>query len=157
MREITLEPSELVICQLLGGFRTIVNRAANVPIGKVGDHDNMEGDIQGMIAELAFSKMFNTFPDLGLSPRSGSADGVYKGKSYDIKSTTHKNGRLIATTKVNPDVDLYVLAIVDGATVAFPGWAFKSEFIREDNITDIGYGPTYVLERDKLRPFTKVD
>jgi len=148
-----LDPGELAICKHVGRMRSVIARNAGVRDAKVGSHDGAEADEQGMIAEYAFAKLFNVFPDFGLSPRSGSADGICKGKRYDVKSTKHKSGRLLATLKNNPDVDIYVLAIVDGAEVSFPGWAYKDELMNERNIKDLGRGKGYALEQRELRKF----
>ena len=114
----------------------------------MGDQDGSEADVMGLMAEYAFSKHFNTFPDLGLTPRSGSEDGTYKGYRYDIKSTKYKNGKLLSTLKVNDDVDMYVLATVEDSTVTFPGWAFKKDLIKKENIKNLGHGAAKCLGCD---------
>ena len=96
----------------------------------------------------------NVFPDLGRSPRSGSPDGVMtSGTRYDVKASKLKEARLLSTLKVNPDVDVYVLCIVEGSTLDFKGWAFKKDLIREENITALGHGPGLTLRQDNLTPF----
>jgi hypothetical protein len=91
------------------------------------------------------------FPDFGLSPRSGSYDGMTNsGNRYDIKSTHHKNGNLLASLKVNPDVDIYILAVVAGNIVDVIGWALKDDLIKPENIIDLGHGKGYFLNRNKL-------
>ena len=112
----------------------------------------MAADVDGVIAEYAFAKKFNVFPDIGLSPRSGSCDGVYKNYRYDIKSTRYKTGKLLSTMKVNPDVDMYILAIIEDNTVTFAGWSLKDELIQESNIKDLGHGKGYCLSQNQLRP-----
>ena len=96
---VKLQPDEVLICEQLGRMRSIIARSSGVKDAKVGTQDGSEADVMGMKAEYAFAKQFNTFPDLGLTPRSGSADGKLKGYAYDIKSTTYKSGRLLATKK----------------------------------------------------------
>lgn len=153
--KIKLEPDEVTVCQTIGRMRSLIARSNGVKDAKIGDQDGAEADVQGMMAEYAFAKRFNTFPDLGLTPRSGSADGILNGKRYDIKSTTYKTGRLLSTMKVNPDVDVYVLAIVTGNEVDFVGWASKKELIKEENIVNLrgGLSLGYGLTQDKLNRF----
>lgn len=151
--KVQLTSIDIIICQMIGRMRNIVNKNCGIKDTKISPDTNDNIDVQGFLAEYAFAKHFNTFPDFDLTPRSGSYDAFYKGYRYDIKSTRHKNGRLIATTKVNPDVDIYILAIVDDTEIDFIGYAFKEELIRPENIKDLGYGATYVLDRNKLHKF----
>jgi hypothetical protein len=151
--KITLQPDEITVCQMIGRMRSLIARSSGVKDAKVGDQDGAESDVIGMIAEYAFAKQFNVFPDLGLSPRSGSADGIIKGKRYDIKATTYKTGRLLCTVKDNPDVDVYILAIVSGNEIDIVGWEYKENLRKDENLIDLGYGKGYALTQDKLQKF----
>jgi len=153
MIKVKLNPDEVTVCQIIGRMRSLIARSAGVKDAKMGDQDGSEADVMGLMAEYAFSKHFNTFPDLGLTPRSGSEDGTYKGYRYDIKSTKYKNGKLLSTIKVNNDVDMYVLATIENSTVTFPGWAFKKDLIKKENIKNLGHGEGYCLEQGQLRKF----
>jgi hypothetical protein len=129
-------------------------RMNGVKDAKLGKQDGTKGDIQGFKAEYAFAKFKNVFPDFGLSVRSGSCDGVtHKGNRYDVKSTERRDGNLLATLKVNPDVDIYVLAVVQYNLVHLIGWARKEILIRPENIKDLGHGKGYILNRDRLNKF----
>jgi len=150
---VQLREDELSVCQILGRMRSLIARSSNVKDVKVGKQNGMEADVMGMIAEYAFAKQFNTFPDLGLTPRSGSYDGIYGEYRYDIKATSYKSGRLLSTLKINPDVDIYILGIVDFDSVNFVGYALKSELIKEENIKDLGSGKGYSLDQSQLRAF----
>ena len=150
---VTLTHDELTVCQLIGRMRSLIARSAGVKDAKVGSHDGAEADVQGIMAEYAFAKHHNVFPDLGLSPRSGSYDGVLNGIRYDIKATKYKSGKLLCTKKHNPDVDIYVLAIVDVGHVEFIGYAKAEELRKEENLTNLGHGEGYALEQHQLRKF----
>jgi hypothetical protein len=154
MISVILNPDEVTVCQILGRMRSLIARSAKVKDAKIGKQEGSEADVLGMMAEYAFAKHFNVFPDLGLTPRSGSADGVYKNWRYDIKSTTYENGRLLCTTKENPDVDIYILGIVKDNTVTFPGWALAKELRDDKNKVDLGHGTHYGLTQENLRRFT---
>lgn len=151
MFSVTLTDAELLMVKTLGGMRAITGRAAGVVDRKIGKQTGLEIDEDGMMAEFAFCKHFNIFPDLVPGPRSGSCDCIYMGKRIDIKSTRYSNGKLLATTKDNPDVDIYVLAVIDGNTVVFPGYARKDDLCREENLTDLGHGKGYALEQNQLK------
>jgi hypothetical protein len=151
---IKLDKNELDLCKYIGEQRSIIARSNNIFDAKIGIHDGIESDIQGFKAEYAFAKHMNLFPDFGLSPRSGSCDGITKkGFKYDIKSTHHKNGNLICTLKINKDVDIYILAYVHNDIVEFIGWAYNTDLIKDENIKDLGHGKVYFLSREKLKMF----
>jgi hypothetical protein len=152
--KIELDKMEVELCEFIGAKRSKIARQNNVVDAKIGNHNGVAADIQGFKAEYAFAKWRNIFPDFGLSPRSGSYDGVTKsGSRYDIKSTHHKNGNLLSTLKVNPDVDIYILSYVCENVVDFIGWAKKSELISDKNIKDLGHGKGYFLSRNRLHKF----
>ena len=156
MIEINLTDDEVMMCQHVGHLRSVLSRGNKVKDMKRTDMAGLDIDAQGVTAEYAVAKHFNTFFDLGLSPRAGSADGVMNGYSYDVKSTHHPLGKLLATLKDNPDVDMYIMCITpDRWTVKMVGWCWKKELINEKNIKDLGYGKGYALEQSQLRPFKK--
>ena len=76
---------------------------------------------------------------------------MLKGKRIDIKSTRHKTGRLLATKKINPDIDIFVLAIIDEDKVSFVGYATAAELYDPSNLTDLGHGEGYAIEQKDLR------
>jgi hypothetical protein len=155
--QIYLEPDEVLICEIIGRLRSLNSRAANVPDYKIGAHSGEDADVMGVKGEYAFAKLFNTFPDLGLTPRSGSADGVLMGISYDVKSTRYPEGKLIATKKINPDVDMYVLAVVtEPDKIDIKGYLLKEHFIKDTNIHNIGHGECYCVPQTALNKFKKV-
>ena len=156
MIEINLTDDEVMMCQHVGHLRSVLSRGNKVKDMKKTDMAGLDIDAQGVTAEYAVAKHLNVFFDLGLSPRTGSADGVMNGYSYDVKSTHHALGKLLATLKDNPDVDMYIMCITpDRWTVKMVGWCWKKELINKKNIKDLGYGKGYALEQSQLRPFKK--
>ena len=153
---INLTDDEVMMCQHVGHLRSVLSRGNKVKDMKRTDMAGLDIDAQGVTAEYAVAKHFNVFFDLGLSPRTGSADGVMNGYSYDVKSTHHALGKLLATLKDNPDVDMYIMCITpDRWTVKLVGWCWKKELINKKNIKDLGYGKGYALEQSQLRSFKK--
>jgi len=152
--QLTLNPDEIQICQLIGRMRSLIARSNGVKDAKIGNQDGADADVIGMMAEYGFAKLMNVFPDLGLSPRSGSADGVMpSGNRYDIKASKHPHARLLSTLKANPDVDVYVLCVVDAPSLDYVGWAWKQDLIKAENIVNLGHGEGYALDQDKLKQF----
>ena len=152
---VNLDSSEVLICECIGRMRSLIARSANVTDQKIGQQDGSDADVMGMKGEYAFAKHFNIFPDLGLTPRSGSYDGILKGITYDIKSTQIRNGHLLATKKVNPDVEMYVLCVVTKNQVDIKGYIFKKDFIRPENFKRFGNSKdkSYCLEQSQLKKF----
>jgi len=147
---VELSDDEIYVARTIGGMRTLIARSNNVKDAKIGKQSGMNADEMGFIAEFAWAKANNCFPDLGLSPRSGSADGKTGEHSYDVKATHREQGRLLTTLKENNDVDYYVLAIVREKSVRFAGYAWKHELVKPENIIDLGHGKGYGLTQDKL-------
>ena len=147
---ITLTDAEMATAKMIANLRSIVARANNVvDVRKTGNPLDM--DELGMVAEFAFCKYWNIFCDIAPAPKSGGYDCILNGKRIDIKATHYKDGRLIKTLKENKDVDCYALAIVDGNTVTFPGYAFSIELCQPKNIRDLGHGDNYVMDQKDLR------
>jgi hypothetical protein len=153
LKSIDITMDMRVLASILGSMRSMVARFNKVRDAKIGEQHGVDGDQLGILGELAFCKLMNVWPDLGLSPRSGSADAVVKGYRWDVKTTNRKDGRLLSTLKGNPDVDLYALAIIDGDTALFPGWAKAEDLHNEKCVRDLGHGPGYVMDQDQLRPW----
>lgn len=152
MFTVQLTPAEVAMCRLLGNTRTIAARAASVGDRQMGQQPAFEIDEDGVIGEYAFCKAKNIFFDPSASPRSGSYDCIFMGKRIDIKTTRYAQGRLTATTKRNPDVDIYVLAIYDAANnkVTFPGFALADHLCQPAFLKDLGHGQGYAIEQSQL-------
>lgn len=148
---VTLTDLELLSCRMFGNMRTIFNRVASVKDKQMGTQAIYKTDEDGAIGEYAFCKHFNIMFDISMQPRSGSYDCIYKGKKIDIKTTRVAHGKLIATTKKNPDVDVFVLAIINSNQVTFPGYALSSEMYDDANLSDLGHGKSYVINQKNLR------
>jgi len=151
---INLTNAELFICRTLGVMRRseAMDKVTNQQVGK---DDTWSIDIDGVVAEYCVAKMLNICPDLTVSARSGGADLTSsKGKTIDVKSTRHKNGRLLSTLKKVADpCDIYVLAIVDDKGADIVGWASNTKLFNETNKIDLGHGVGYRLNQEKLNKF----
>jgi hypothetical protein len=151
MKAVPITQDMRVLAGFLGGVRALMNRGSGVKDAKVGPQDGLQADQDAILGELAFAKLHNCWPDLSLAPRSGSADAVVKGKRIDIKTTRRPDGRLLSTIKTNPDVDVYVLAILHDDKVIFPGWAYADELHSDARKTNLGHGLTYAMNQAELR------
>lgn len=152
---ISLCNSEMLICQAIATLRNTCARSNGVKDQRVDNKMTpIEIDFIGIVAEMAWHKWRGTYPDLSVAPQQGTFDAVFMGKTIDIKATTYKQGKLLATLKKTMEAsDVYVLAIVDKNQVEFVGYATNKELISDENITDLGRGNGYALPQNKLHKF----
>jgi len=149
--EYTLNEAEQKLANFLAQSRYQSNRNSGVTNNKIGPQSDAETDLNGIGSELAFCRMFNVYPDMSISPRSGGADCFRSGFEIDVKTTRYPSGRLLAvTTKKLKDADIYVLMVGDFPTYRFAGFATAQELLNPEKITNLGYGPTYALSQAEL-------
>jgi hypothetical protein len=150
-----LSEAELNVLRIIANLRGLVARANNIANLKVSENQNQDVEFDGLIGEYAFCKLHNLFLDIVPQPRSGSYDCLFHDQRLDIKSTRYKNGVLLGSTNRNADIDVYVLCIIDGLNVSFPGYAMAEELYAEENLTTLGRydNPVYALDQSKLHKF----
>jgi hypothetical protein len=136
-------------------MRNTTARQNNVADKQMGKQDPIQIDRDGILAEMAFGKQFNLYPDLSVYPRKGGADLItHNGMKIDVKATRYKSGRLlIHIDKPVEEVDIYVLGIVDGDDVDLVGYIKSAEAIQPQNLNDLGHGSGYVIEQSNLKKF----
>ena len=149
---LTLTPGEMSVAYLMATLRQTVNEAVGVVDRKSSQLPAIQIHQMGAIAEIAFAKRFNCFPDLTVQPRKGGYDAMYQGKRIDIKASLDRNARLVVGVNKDP-ADIYVLGIVDGSTVDLIGFAKGVDLFQESNLTDFGTGPRYVMNQAQLIRF----
>jgi hypothetical protein len=152
---VNMTPSESAIALTLAVMRNTTARQNNVADKQMGKQNPIEIDRDGILAEMAFGKQFNLYPDLSVYPRKGGADLItHKGMKIDVKATRYKSGRLlIHIDKPVEEVDIYVLGIVDGDDVDLVGYIKSAEAIQPQNLNDLGHGSGYVIEQSDLKKF----
>ena len=148
--KVELLDTELAIIRMIAATRTMTARSSNVKDAKMTSTSGLDIDFDGLMAEYAYCKHYNLFLGIDPAPRSGSYDCKHGQYRIDIKSTRYKNGRLVTTLKHNPDVDIYILAIIEGNTVEFVGYVKSEDLYQEENKKDLGRGIGYCLEQEQL-------
>jgi len=108
--------------------------------------DGFQADVDGMVGEMCFGKLFNYYVDFSVGKKK--EDFVSrKGETIDVKSTRYKTGRLTATLeKIKDPCDIYVLMVVDDQGGWYKGFVRKEELFKDENILDLGKGKGYVYE-----------
>lgn len=154
MRSIELNPQEVLLAHSLAVARNNSCRSNGISDKQMGKQDPIQIDWDGALAELACGKILNCYPDLSISPRKGGVDLVSRtGKRIDVKATRYKDGKLAIHIDKNPEeVDIYILAVVDGNTVHIKGYINSQDAIKAENISDLGHGKSYVVPQSMLLP-----
>jgi hypothetical protein len=152
--KIDMLPTEVSIAHTLAVMRNCAARGNGVKDKQMGKQDPIQIERDGLLAEMAFGKAFNLWPDLSIFPRKGGADLIGRnGKRIDVKASRYKTARLaIHKDKQLGDVDVYVLAIVDDSSVDIVGYIEAEEALRAENLGDLGHGVGYVIPQDRLKP-----
>ena len=113
-----------------------------------------ETELEGMAAEIAFCKLHNIYIDTDLTPKDVDCV-LHDGTSVDVKSTKHKNGKLICPHyRKKGAVDLYALLVGKFPSYELVGYATSDELMRPENLGHLGNpdkGQVYILTQDKLR------
>ena len=153
---VELTDSEYSVAVMLAIARRSAARGNGVVDMQIGKQDPYEIELDGLMAEIAFAKQFNYYPDLTVGPRNGGEDfRLRDGKTVDIKATRHKNGRLLATLKKESSpCDLYVLAIVEPPRkINLVGYIDCDKLFQDKNLIDLGHGTGYGVTQDLLTEF----
>jgi len=150
-----MSPPESAMALTLAVMRQTNSRASGVVNKQMSKQNPIEIERDGVLSEMAFGKRFNLYPDFSVHPRKGGADLItHQGLRVDIKATRYKSGRLlIHIDKTVEDVDIYVLAIIDGDDVDFVGYIKSADAIKQEYVKDLGYGVGYVIEQTSLTKF----
>ncbi len=156
---VKLNSEEVTICHIIGRIKAEAAKIANYKdcmIAEKGQKqkDNADAGFEGFMAELAFAKHFNIYPELKIF--GGGCDGVLGKYRYDIKATPYKTGHLTCKKKETNNVDIYVMAIIDvvDKSVNFKGYAFYNNLRQEKYLRkEGGYEQAYWMPQDDLIRF----
>ena len=147
-----LNKNERIIATIIGKERYASNRMNGIVNQKAGTMSIYETEVEGVGGELAFAKMCNLYPDFSVVP--GKYDFIAHGMTVDVKTTKHKNGRLlVSSTKKISDCDSYVLVVGSMPRYEIIGWAYAPEIINEEHLGELGNGPVYMMDQSELHSF----
>ncbi len=162
----TLNESELKLAKRIAEERYQNNRDEGVDNQKIGPQSDYVTDLNGMVAEIAVAKSLNVFPDLKIETGAGGTDMQYKHLNLDIKGTEYQDGKLLAPTwkQHRPHADVFLLVTIDwpndeyeGAPeLQMRGWERAEEFFQTKHVINLGYGPTFGIEQEDLRPMQEL-
>ena len=157
---ITLDRVEQGLAKAIAQMRHNNNRSESVTNAKIGPQSNEDTDLEGIGGELAFCKLFNTYPDLSVETRSSlkgsdNADAVKDGKTIDIKTTKYENGKLVAAPwkKQGKKPDYFALMTGTFPVYTFRGFMKSDELLKDSRLGSLGHGPTDIALQSELKEF----
>lgn len=149
---VKLTKGEIEVCRMIAQMRNRQNTGINHD--KISNKTQEDQMFEGVLGEVAFAKRMNVYPDLSTHPRTNGYDCLFMDYRVDIKATNVESGSLLVPEwKDNPDIDIYVLAILHPFHVDIVGWAFKTDLRQPENLKDLGKGLNYMLTQKQLRKF----
>ena len=158
--KIKLNESEQAICVDIAKKRFDNNRKSNVKNSKIGEQSDYVTDLEGFAAEMAFSKIFNVYPDFSVETRNANEDQgdcVVNNKIVDVKTTKYKTGKLLAVKWKASNTDLYALMIGEFPSYTFKGFMTSKELLKEKRIGSLGHGNTYIAEQSELVELDEIE
>lgn len=152
---VILDENEIMLARTIASLRTGNNRVAGTSHNvHIDGQDNFRNDLLGICGEIVFAKTYNIYLDLCFHIRSGGPDFKISDKTVDVKTTHHRNGRLIVPlAKKDKQSDMYVLVTGDLPKFTIRGYATAEEVF--SSLDDVGHGPCFVITQDKLHAFKK--
>jgi len=163
---IMLTESELTLADRIARERHNSNRDAGVTDQKIGPQSDYKTDQNGIIGELAVAKRLNVYPDFAIEPSSGGIDLEYEGSTIDVKATEYTDGKLLAPIwKQHKDyANVFALVTIDWPTgekmtvpdVEIPGAVQADMLFQDDNVINLGHGPTFGMDQSELSSLTDV-
>jgi len=154
--QITLTKEEREIAKLIAERRIEAGNASGFYRGKMSDLDDLKMNYEGMMGEIAFCKLFNSYPDFEVKARRSKddqGDCVYKGNKVDVKSTKYHRGKLLVTIWNHGNCDLFCLFTGEDGEYTFKGFCKKEDMLRKERIIDLGYGKTYAMNQNQLKEY----
>lgn len=167
-RMIMLTESELTLADRIARERHNSNRDAGVTDQKIGPQSDYKTDQNGIIGELAVAKRLNVYPDFAIEPSSGGIDLEYEGITIDVKATEYTDGKLLAPIwKQHKNyANVFALVTIDWpeksrTEIAIPdvqisGAVPADVLFQDDNVINLGHGPTFGMDQSELSSLTDV-
>jgi hypothetical protein len=119
---------------------------------KMGNGDDLLINLEGIAAEFAFCKLKNIYPDMTID-HPIPFDCYLNGHGFiDVKSTKKPNGMLlVGTWKYRSVPAYYALMVGEFPNYEFKGYFPGAEVFKDENLVDLGHGPTYGISQDRLK------
>ena len=114
--------------------------------------------VQSFGAEFAFCVLHNVYPPTDLINYNQWDVIVPNVGNVDIKSTELIDGRLIINKKkANTRANAFALMVGTFPRYVFGGWMWVNDAIKKHYIKDLGHGPCYAIEQERLNRNIMID
>ncbi len=148
---ITLNDTEIKLAKHIGKYRHDNARNKGITDAKMGPQSNEVTDVDSAGAEIAFCKAYNLYPDLQFEVIPEHDATLHCGATVDVKQTSYRTGRLLATMKKNAHrCDIYVLLIGELPEYEIVGGMPAELFFHDKFLTDLGHGKGYAVQQKDL-------
>ena len=148
---ITLSHGEQISARILASLRMGINRVAGTRDRKMSPRSAFDLELDGIGGEIAYAQRRNVYFDFSVSPRSGGHDFIVNGLSADVKTTPNATGDLlVSASKAKNPCDIYVLMTGTFPEYTYRGFVLQQNLFIEKNLTDLNYGPTYLMPQSEL-------
>ena len=165
MTNISLNMAEQKLAVYLAKRRYGVNRSAGMKDSRIDSDKNADGwkmDLVGIAGEIAFSRLFNVYPDTDISVTCsskgqdhGDVTIPFNGINYvvDVKTTIYSRGKLLVVPWKdfkNSGVDLYALMTGVFPSYVFRGFISSKDLFRKENYQTMNGHKCYLANQSKL-------
>jgi hypothetical protein len=152
MIRLYLTKSEVEICTHVGKYRHAVTSQMGQERKQDTRQNGLQLSVNGVITEYAVAKALNLHFDLNCDFRKFGADLIsQKGNTIDVKSTEKHGGNLNAVFWSNSKpADVFILTEIHNSYIGLIGWIDRENFLRQDNVRDVGNGNFYSMPQSQL-------
>jgi len=155
---IVLNDAESALVEHISGLRTGGGREDKRMVA--GGMTDYEVNRQGIGGELAFCRLFHLYPHevfrIG-STAEDPGDAWMRGFAIDVKSLRKTDSDLLVPGwKEVGEIPIHALMTGTFPTYRFRGFAWSEDIMKPENLTDLGYGPTYLYHQSRLRSWTEL-
>lgn len=156
-----LNEAELKIGKFIGTERFNNDAKAHVHDGRITEKkSSLKISIDGVLAEIAFCKMFNYYPDFTTQPRKGGCDVIGRnGVRIDVKHSDYLLDPYLIVKKTTGrnESDIYALVVGVSPNFYFGGYIYAKDLFREENLKDWGYKgkEAYSIKKNNLLQLIK--
>ena len=156
--KVVLSETERELCRYIGELRNYITAQNSPDMMQDKTKNTVQISIDGVMSEYAVAKYLNIHFDMNCDYRKFGPDLISKkGAPIDVKSTTKRGGNLNAVGWADKKpAQIYILTEIHEDGVEIVGWISKEDFIRPENMMDVGNGPFYSIAQKALEKFKDV-